>query len=200
MSPSSSEVQVDGSAVVRFARNVARRLASNDLGQDLVELTMVTPIMLLVVFGIIEFGSILDSQQAMSHLTREGANIASRGAPLDTVLAVTLRNGADIELDARGGAVVSRVLVEGGVPNVDYQVASAGYAGASQLGNPGDPVMAGSQSGGGGERLRGRGLLRPPDDDACPEFLLRIAAEHHVRSRCLLNRLSAGRRSTGTCS
>ena len=134
---------MDGSAVVRFARNVARRLASNDLGQDLVELTMVTPIMLLVVFGIIEFGSILDSQQAMSHLTREGANIASRGAPLDTVLAVTLRNGADIELDTRGGAVVSRVLVEGGVPNVDYQVASAGYAGASQLGNPGDPVMAG---------------------------------------------------------
>ncbi len=106
-------------------------------------MTIVTPLLLLVVFGIVEFGGILDSQQSMSYLTREGASIASRGTPIDTVLAVTMRNGADIELDTRGGAIVSKVLVEGAVAKIDGQVASAGYASASRVGNPGDPVMAG---------------------------------------------------------
>jgi Flp pilus assembly protein TadG len=49
------------------------RFRKDESGQDLVELVMVTPLLLLFVFGIIEFGSILDSQQAVSYLTREGA-------------------------------------------------------------------------------------------------------------------------------
>ena len=76
-----------------------RRLLREESGQDLVELTIVMPLLLLVVLAIIEFGSILDSQQAVSYLTREGANIASRGTALDTVLAVTLRNGESIRLE-----------------------------------------------------------------------------------------------------
>ena len=66
------------------------RLARGQRGQDLVELTILTPLLLLIVLGIIEFGSLLDSQQAMSYLSREGANIASRGAPLGEVLTVTM--------------------------------------------------------------------------------------------------------------
>lgn len=101
---------------------------------------MVTPLMLLLVFGIIEFGSVLDSQQAVSYLSREGANIASRGTALDTVLAVTMLNGQEIELDTRGGAVVSRVTVQDAAPQIEEQVASAGYASASHLGAEGDEV------------------------------------------------------------
>ncbi len=126
----------------RSARHVLRRLAGNDSGQDLAELTIVTPLLLLVVFGIIEFGAMLDSQQAMSHLTREGANIASRGTALDTVLAVTMQNGSEMQLDTRGGAVVSKILIQGTVPTVNQQVASAGYSTASRVGGPGDPVGA----------------------------------------------------------
>lgn len=121
-------------------RRSTRRLALDERGQDLVELVMVTPLLLLFVFGIIEFGSILDSQQAVSYLAREGANIASRGTALDTVLAVTMRNGEDIQLDTRGGAVVSRVFVASSVPHVAQQFASAGYGSASHVGGVGDEV------------------------------------------------------------
>jgi Flp pilus assembly protein TadG len=103
---------------------------------------MVTPLLLLFVFGIIEFGSILDSQQAVSYLTREGANIASRGTSLDTVLAVTLRNGESIDLENHGGAVVSRVLVDDGSTEIAQQVSSPGYSTASRFGATGDPVTA----------------------------------------------------------
>lgn len=122
-----------------------RRLARNERGQDLVELTIVAPLLLLIVFAIIEFGGMLDSQQAMSYLTREGANIASRGEDLDNVLNVTMQNGSEIGLDSRGGAVVSRVVVENSVAKIDEQVASSGYASASRVGNAGDIVASMAQ-------------------------------------------------------
>ena len=117
-----------------------RRLLRNENGQDLVELTMLTPLLLLIVFGIVEFGNILDSQQALSYLTREGANIASRGAGLDEVLATTLTNGAEIQLDTRGGAIVTKIRFEDSVAEVESQITSPGYAMASRIGGPGDQV------------------------------------------------------------
>ena len=103
---------------LRSARRL-ERLRRDERGQDLVELTIAMPILLLVIFAILEFGNILDSQQAISYLTREGANIASRGATLDEVLDVTMQNGGEIQLDTRGGVVVSRVLIEAAVPTID---------------------------------------------------------------------------------
>ena len=101
---------------------------------------MVIPLLLLVVFGIIEFGHLFDSQQTMSYLTREGANIASRGTSLDEVLTVTMQNGSEIQLDTRGGVVVSRVQFENSQATIDLQVASSGYVTASKVGMTGDAV------------------------------------------------------------
>ncbi len=126
----------------RSLRRAAGRLWRNESGQDLVELVMVTPVLLLFVLAIIEFGSILDSQQAVSYLTREGANIASRGTALDTVLAVTLRNGESIRLEDNGGAIVSRVFIEDGSPAIEEQVSSPGYSTSSRFGGEGDPVTS----------------------------------------------------------
>lgn len=102
---------------------------------------MVTPLLLVVTFGIVEFGSMLDSRQAIAHLSREGANIASRGAPLDTVLAVTMQNGTEINLSSRGGAVASRVFMSDGTPTIDEQIWSPGYGSASLMGGEGDDVL-----------------------------------------------------------
>jgi hypothetical protein len=118
----------------------ARRLGREESGQDLVELVMVTPLLMLVIFGILEFGNILDSQQTVSYLSRVGASMASRGVSFDAVMGATLDNGAGIQLEDRGGLVLSRLVVEDGVPNVREQVASLGYAGASRLGVVGDEL------------------------------------------------------------
>lgn len=68
-----------------------------------------------------------------------------RGTPLDEVLTLTMNNGSQIQLDTRGGAIVSRVRVEDSVPQIEEQVTSPGYAAASHVGSVGDPV--GSMSG-----------------------------------------------------
>jgi hypothetical protein len=105
-----------------------------DDGAELVELVIVLPFLLIMSFGILELGNALDKAHGMSTLSREAANIAVRGTDLDTVAAVTMSNGVSIGLDVRGGTIVSRILVEGGVPTLKEQVASSGYGGLSRVG------------------------------------------------------------------
>ncbi len=121
--------------------HLAREIWRRDEGADLVELVVVLPFLLLMAFGILELGNALDKAHGMATLSREGDNIAVRGADLDEVATVTMMNGVSIGLDARGGTIVSRILVEGGVPIVKEQVASSGYAGLSRIGQMDSPVM-----------------------------------------------------------
>ncbi len=120
--------------------HLARELWRRDEGADLVELVVVLPFLLFMAFGILELGNALDKAHGLATLSREGANIAARGADLDEVATVTMMNGVSIGLDTRGGTIVSRILVEGGVPIVKEQVASSGYAGLSRIGQVDFPV------------------------------------------------------------
>ncbi len=105
-------------------------------------MVLVAPILLIVLFGVFELGHAFDVAHTLAGLAREGANIASRGTALDTVLDVTMQNGSSIGLGRDGGAVVSELEVKGGVPRIVSQVASSGYAGHSRLGRTGDPASA----------------------------------------------------------
>jgi Flp pilus assembly protein TadG len=113
---------------------LARRIWERDEGAELVELVVVLPFLLIMSFGILELGNALDKAHGMATLSREGANIAVRGTALDTVVSVTMSNGVSIGLDARGGTIASRILVEGGVPTLKEQVATSGYVGLSRVG------------------------------------------------------------------
>jgi hypothetical protein len=55
-------------------------------GQALVELTLVVPLMLLLVFGVVEIGSVISTYLTLTHTTREGANLTSRGTDPDDAL------------------------------------------------------------------------------------------------------------------
>lgn len=117
-----------------------RRRRRHDRGQGLVELVLTLPVLLIMTFGILELGMLLDVTHSISGLSREGANMASRGASLDSVLNVTAHNGATIGLSSGGGVVASEVEVQGGVPVVLDQVFTSGYAGQSRLGVLGAPA------------------------------------------------------------
>jgi hypothetical protein len=112
----------------------------SERGQGLVELTLTLPLLLTLTFGVLELGMLLDISHSISGLTREGANMASRGGDLDSVLAVTSFNGAAVGLQTGGGVIASEVEVQGGVPMVVDQVATSGYAGLSRLGLLGAPA------------------------------------------------------------
>ena len=125
----------------RRTRSLPRRLLRDASGQEIIELVLVTPILLIVLFGTIELGHAFDVAHALTDLAREGANIASRGAALDTVLDVTLRNGGTVDLTDKGGVVVSEVTVQSdGTPRIVDQVSGGSEVRASRYGIVNDPA------------------------------------------------------------
>lgn len=105
-------------------------------GQALVEAALVLPILLLLILGLIESGNGLSVKHKMAVLSREGANIASRGSSLQETLDTVMDSGTEIKLREDGGAIVSRIVVTGGNPVVINQLAYPGFEGDSRLGLP----------------------------------------------------------------
>lgn len=111
-------------------------------GQALAEFAMVLPLLLFLFLGMVEIGNALAVSHNLSKLTREGANLASRGTSLDTVITVLSSTGRDIRLDRRGGSIVSRVEIRAAGPVILDQVATAGFETQSRLGGVGDAAVA----------------------------------------------------------
>ena len=78
-------------------------------GQALVEFCFVLLGLLILVFGLVDFGRLFSTQQVMVNLTREGANLASRGTSLpDTVNAMAL-SATPLNIDRDGYVIVTTV-------------------------------------------------------------------------------------------
>jgi len=61
--------------------SMLKSIIKSQRGQAMVELAIVLPILLLIIFGIIEFGSIYATDLAINNAAREGARAAALGAP-----------------------------------------------------------------------------------------------------------------------
>jgi len=104
-----------------------RRLLRSDSGQGLVEFSLALPIILIILLGMVEFSNAYDRVHGLAGLSREGANIAARGTALSEVLTTVVADGETIKMAANGGAIVSRLVVQGGEPVIMAQVATDGY-------------------------------------------------------------------------
>lgn len=71
---------------------IARTIQCED-GQAMVELALLLPIVILILFGITEFGRALSAYLAISHAAREGARQGALGAT-DAEIERTVRNCA----------------------------------------------------------------------------------------------------------
>jgi hypothetical protein len=63
------------------------RLLRSKRGQTIIELTLMAPIMLALIYGAVEIGSVISTYLTITHTTREGANLTSRGTDPNTALA-----------------------------------------------------------------------------------------------------------------
>jgi hypothetical protein len=121
-------------------------------GQSIVEFAFLTPLILVVALGVIEFGYALLDQHVVTKLTREGSNLISRDTTLDdAITAMRSMSTAPVDFSTRSRVIFS-VLKKGATTNtanydrvILYQRAEYGsLAGASGL------RMAGSGTFGGG--------------------------------------------------
>jgi len=125
-----------------MSRSEKAVLVARRPGQALTELALMLPFLLVMLLGLIEFGTALDRTHSLSTLSREGASIASRGASIDTVANVVVLNGADIQLDSMGSVIVTEVQVTAGAPMIRAQAVAGGFTATSRLGSVGDRAAA----------------------------------------------------------
>ena len=76
-----------------------KRRLCQQRGQALIELTLIVPLMVLLAFGAIEVGSVISTYLTLTHTTREGANLASRGGGMPVDLNGANYNTPDDVLD-----------------------------------------------------------------------------------------------------
>ncbi len=86
-----------------------RRSQRRSLGLAAVEFAMVLPILLILLFGVVDFGRIVLVRQVMINLSREAANLASRGTPLTDVVNAIQLSAAPLNLSQNGYLVVTQV-------------------------------------------------------------------------------------------
>ena len=110
-------------------------------GQSIVEFAFLTPLMLVVALGVIEFGYALLDQHVVTKLTREGSNLISRDTTLDdAITAMRSMSTRPVDFSTRSRVIFS-VLKKGATTNtanydkvVLYQRAEYGsLAGTSGL-------------------------------------------------------------------
>ena len=129
-------IRLSGRHSVRLRRTTSALRRAE--GQSLIEFAILMPILLVLFLGIVEAATAYDRQHTLEGLSREGANIASRGAELDEVVDLMVESGSIIGLEDRGGAIVSRLRVGDGLAEIVGQEATTGYLGQSQLGTLGE--------------------------------------------------------------
>lgn len=124
-----------GKCTARYRRPACAfgRLLRSDSGQGVAEFALVLPVILIILLGMVEFSHAYDRVHGLAGLSREGANIAARGTALGEVLSTVTANGENLKMAGNGGAIVSRVVVQGGEPVVLASVATTGYDSKSRI-------------------------------------------------------------------
>ena len=120
-------------------------------GQSLIELTLFFPLMLVLVYGVVEIGQIISTYLTLTHTTREGANLSSRGTPPDTALdAIIAAANPTIRNDnlEQWRIIYSEIIQRPGIPcpptpctyEIDAQIIRGNFAHSSKIGGVGTDV------------------------------------------------------------
>ncbi len=112
--------------------NAARRFR----GLAAVEFAMVLPIMLVILFGIIDLGRAILTYQVLINISRESANLAARGTPMADAIAAVSLSANPLDLRAHGYVVLTEVVRDvNGNATIKAQQRSGGAPRPSRVGN-----------------------------------------------------------------
>jgi Flp pilus assembly protein TadG len=114
-------------------RRLVPFLRTRERGQGLVEFGMLTPVFMLILLGLLEFGMIFDHTMVITNATREGARSGAAFAAGNTT---TMVCSASVDVDKYIVAAVERVLTDPGSLVVLSRVQSISIYKAAADGTP----------------------------------------------------------------
>jgi Flp pilus assembly protein TadG len=109
-------------------------VTADDSGQALVEFAIAAMMMLIIVFGLIDFCRAIYDQQVITNLTGEGCSLSSRGTSLTDTVTSVIASSAPLNLNASGRVIATSVFNNNGVLQVTGQVSQGGFVAASRIG------------------------------------------------------------------
>lgn len=113
----------------------AKRL-EDEQGAALLELALCLFMLLVLVFGIIDFSQMIYDHQMMCGLTRQGSDLASRGTTLATTGAALEIQGAGMNIGTNGRIILTAVSNDskGNAQVVDQWISATGISASSAIG------------------------------------------------------------------
>jgi Flp pilus assembly protein TadG len=103
-------------------------------GQALVEFAIVALMMIVLAFGLIDFGRAIYQKQVMTNLTREGSNLAARNTPLTDAATAVIQGSAPLDLSTSGRVILTSVQNNSGTCRLMEQVSVGGITASSRMG------------------------------------------------------------------
>ncbi|MFZ7943942.1 TadE/TadG family type IV pilus assembly protein [Neobacillus sp. 19] len=91
----------------------------SEKGQSLVEFALILPLLVMLLFGIVDFGRAFHAYLTIDHAGREAARAASIGKDNDTVEQIAKSRAKSINLEKYGNVVVSTT---DRTPGIDVKV------------------------------------------------------------------------------
>jgi Flp pilus assembly protein TadG len=98
------------------------------------EFALITPLMLVLMLTIIDFGRAIHFMQVMANLSRQGSNLASRGTTLPASAAAVISGDAPLNLTNNGEVIVTSVANIGAAYIITGQASQGGIASTSKVG------------------------------------------------------------------
>lgn len=131
-------------------RSASCRRGHGKSGQALVEMTLVTLVLISLVFGLIDFSRAIYERQLLVNLTREAANLAARGTGStqlevmqNAVNAVT-GSASPLNLTSTNGLLIVSAVTNANAtsPYVSQQVSTGRLVAVSSVGKKGSGIRA----------------------------------------------------------
>jgi Flp pilus assembly protein TadG len=120
--------------VYNSSRPEVMELAGKQSGQALFELALLVPLLLLVMFAIIEYSHALNTEQRLVDLTRQGSNMASRGTALSTAASAVATSSAPLNVSSAGEIIITSVQRVSNVDKITGQATSGALTMTSKIG------------------------------------------------------------------
>ena len=115
-------------ALLPIRNSSAVRTLTSQSGQAMLEFACIATVALVVLFGTIDFGRLLFDLKAMTGLTRQGGNLASRGSTVSDAAAAVIAGQAPLNLTTTGEIIVTSVQDNKGVFTITGQSAQGGMS------------------------------------------------------------------------
>lgn len=104
-------------------------------GHALVEVSLIAPVLIFLLFGMIDYGRALRTRHAITSLSREAANLGSRGTSFDDAIQATLISSGSLDLGTNGYVILTAVTRESnGTLKITQQDSGGGQAHTSKIG------------------------------------------------------------------